>query len=567
MMKQLSSRILYKVFFWVAPITIGALCISLYISNYFMESIIRTYVPDLNIRTAENASLKVSEFINTAKLLLENASDVIAHENSQMRKNNHLINIQLKNPFFSNLYAVDKHGTEIANINLSDEYTMHMLARHKMNALHGKVGYSDIYFSKEDIPYMEICVPVEKWRRVTAALCGELDFMSVWMTLDKIKIGKTGKVILISENGTVLSHPDRRMVINKTTLKIPDADDGSFSKTEDERTKLVTYSIVRHLGWKAIVEQDSDEVFGAYRKMIRYAIILIISVIILTFACLALFSYKITKPIRHLTEETKIFASGNLDHKTSIKSNDEIGQLSEAINSMIGEIKKGRQMLIQAEKLSSIGTFASSIAHELKNPITALSSYAYLIKENPNQSELLEYSSEIIEELQRIDKILERLMQLSRQGEYKFENINVNDVIQKSAKILEHHFLRFKNTNIQVALHPNMPEIQADKNLLQQVIINLLLNACDAISEKGRVNISTNYSGESVFIEVSDDGQGISENDIDKIFNPFFTTKSSGSNTGLGLYITNEIIRLHDGSIHVESVQGKSTSFSITLNA
>ena len=566
MMKRLSSRILYKVFFWVAPITIGALCLSLYISNYFMESIIRTYVPDLNIRTAENASLTVSELINTSKLLLENASDVIAYENSQMRKNNHLINIQLKNPFFSNLYVIDKHGIEIANINLSDEYKKRRLTRHNVNALNGKVGYSDIYFSKENIPYMEICVPVEKWRRVTAALCGELDFMTVWMTLDKIKIGKTGKVILISENGTVLSHPDRKMVINKTTLKIPDANEGSFSKTENGRKKLVAYSVVKHLKWKAIVEQDSDEVFGIYRKMIRYAIILIISVIILTFACLALFSYKITKPIRHLTEETKIFASGNLDHKTSIKSNDEIGQLSEAINSMIGEIKKGRQMLIQAEKLSSIGTFASSIAHELKNPITALSSYAYLIKENPDKSELLEYSSEIIEELQKIDKILERLMTLSKQGEYKFEYINVNDVILKSTKLLEHHFLRFKNTNIQVELHPHLPEIKADKNLLQQVIINLLLNACDAISEKGQVKISTKYSGESVLIEVSDDGDGISKNDIEKIFDPFFTTKSSGSNTGLGLYITNEIIKLHDGGIRVDSVQGKNTTFSIMFN-
>ena len=177
-----------------------------------------------------------------------------------------------------------------------------------------------------------------------------------------------------------------------------------------------------------------------------------------------------------------------------------------------------------------------------------------------------EYAAEIKDELQRIDRILERLLRLSKQGEYKFEQTDLNALLQKTAKTLQHHFMRVKQTRIELDLAGALPPIQADKNLLQQVFVNLLFNACEAIEEHGRVTVSTSVQDGVVFARVSDNGRGIHDDVRQKIFDPFYSSKTSDKNTGLGLYITQEIINLHNAQIQVDSQLQQGTTFTLQFN-
>ena len=284
-------------------------------------------------------------------------------------------------------------------------------------------------------------------------------------------------------------------------------------------------------------------------------------------------SRKFTAPLEALSAAVRKIATGDFNVNVEIESRDEIGQLSTSFNDMADELlvrerslKSAQLALVQSEKMAAVGTLSAGLAHEVKNPLSAVLGYAQLSKRKLTQPEVLKKHLDTIEsETRRCNEIISNLMQFSRQEKGEFTDVTINEVVEKSAGIVDHQ-LGLNNVQINMELAPDIPKIIGNPNQLQQVLMNLAINAQQAMEpDGGTVDFATYCDDDHVYISVSDTGPGISEEVAEKIFEPFFTTKAAGDGTGLGLSVTYGIIRDHKGDIRVEKADSGGARFIIEL--
>jgi two-component system NtrC family sensor kinase len=221
--------------------------------------------------------------------------------------------------------------------------------------------------------------------------------------------------------------------------------------------------------------------------------------------------------------------------------------------------------LSQADKLSSIGLLAAGVAHEVNTPLAVISSYAQMLSKqlqaDPQKGALLE---KITRQTFRASEIVNNLLNFSRTSGAEFTDVDVNKIIHDTLALLEHQFKTAK-IRVEDELSRNLPLINGNPGRLQQVFLNLFLNARDAMPAGGTLRVATS-NGDGVSVMVSDTGNGIAQEHIHRIYDPFFTTKSApregqGKGTGLGLSVTYGIIQEHAGKIRVESHPGEGTTF------
>ncbi len=227
------------------------------------------------------------------------------------------------------------------------------------------------------------------------------------------------------------------------------------------------------------------------------------------------------------------------------------------------ELKASEAQMIQAAKLAAIGELAASIVHEIKNPVQILVLQMDMVQRGltvPNTMTLIQ------QQVQRLNEITRRLMNFSRSvsDDLELAQMNINSPIEAVVAMVQHEF-RNDKIEIDLALGANLPQIQGNANYLQQVFLNLLINARDAMPRGGKIGIGTSLDRFRILVRFSDTGAGISKENLDKVFQPFFTTKGADKGTGLGLPICRKIIFQHKGEIRVESEVGKGTTFIIEL--
>ncbi len=284
-------------------------------------------------------------------------------------------------------------------------------------------------------------------------------------------------------------------------------------------------------------------------------------------------SRKFTAPLETLSAAVRKVAKGDFDVNVDIQSRDEIGQLSTSFNDMADELmererslKSAQLALVQSEKMAAVGTLSAGLAHEVKNPLSAVLGYAQLSKRKLSQPDVvLKHLNTIESETRRCNEIISNLMQFSRQEKGEFTDVTINEVVEKSVGIVDHQ-LGLNDVHVNMQLAPDIPEIIGNPNQLQQVLMNLAINAQQAMApDGGTVDIVTYCDDDKVYISVSDTGPGISEEVAKKIFEPFYTTKAAGEGTGLGLSVTYGIIQDHKGDIRVERADSGGARFVIEL--
>jgi two-component system NtrC family sensor kinase len=223
--------------------------------------------------------------------------------------------------------------------------------------------------------------------------------------------------------------------------------------------------------------------------------------------------------------------------------------------------------LSQGENMSSIGVLAAGVAHDVNTPLAVISSYAQLLtKQLQGDEKLSGLLDKITRQSFRASEIVNNLLNFSRTSGTEFSDVDVNKVITETLALLEHQF-RTARVKVQDELYPDLPRIYGNAGKLQQVFLNLFLNAKDAMPNGGTLVISTS-NGQSVNVKVTDTGSGIAQEHIARIYDPFFTTKNAvregqKRGTGLGLSVTYGIIQEHAGKIYVESQPGQGTTFHL----
>ena len=226
-----------------------------------------------------------------------------------------------------------------------------------------------------------------------------------------------------------------------------------------------------------------------------------------------------------------------------------------------------QEQLLQTEKLSSIGLLAAGVAHEINTPLTGISSYTQiLLKDAVDDEQRREMLKKIEKQTFRASEIVGGLLSFSRLGGGEFTVVDINQIIHDSLSLLDHQF-DLSRINVARDMYNSLPPIYGNIGKLQQVFVNLFLNARDAMPSGGELGIHTGINESMVVVGISDTGSGIPREDLKRIFDPFFTTKGIGRGTGLGLAVSYGIIQEHGGGIFVESDAGKGTCFTLKLPA
>ena len=225
---------------------------------------------------------------------------------------------------------------------------------------------------------------------------------------------------------------------------------------------------------------------------------------------------------------------------------------------------KLRDELRESEKMKAVATLAAGMAHEIKNPLTGIANAIEIIVQEMHENEKKPVLEEIQRQIRRVNKTINDLLQFSRTVELYLEPGNINEIIKSVNFFLENQ-IRDKNITFVLNLQPDLPTFSFDHKHMENALINLGLNAIQAIEECGTVHISTIYNPEKkkVIIQIKDTGVGIPKENVSKIFRPFFTTRHKG--TGLGLAITKEIIEKHNGTISVQCLFSKGSIFTILI--
>lgn len=235
-----------------------------------------------------------------------------------------------------------------------------------------------------------------------------------------------------------------------------------------------------------------------------------------------------------------------------------------AVVTDITDRKRLERMVYQSEKLASLGQLAAGVAHEINNPLTNISLNTEILLKKVDDAQTREKLEEIGDQVSAAASIIRNLLDFSRQTEPEVKAIDINNVVAKTLNMLSFYL---KDTDVTKDFSSTLPKIRADAGQLQQVFVNMIVNAVQAMPGGGKLRISTKLEDPHVIVEVSDTGHGISKEHLGKVFDPFFTTRDSKKGTGLGLSICYGIIEEHGGTIDVKSMPGKGTTFTVKLLA
>ena len=302
----------------------------------------------------------------------------------------------------------------------------------------------------------------------------------------------------------------------------------------------------------------------------------------------------ITRPIGEMVAATESIIAGRFDQEVRSNSPGELALLAESFNAMLkslrqmkgdleewgrtleAKVKQRTQELVamqarvaQSERLASVGMLAAGVAHEVNNPLGGILALTALTvedmsKSDPNRENL----EEVIRQTERCRDIVRGLLEFSRKAEVHTSLVDLNKVLADTLSLVAKQALFF-NIHVTQRLDPALPPVQADRNQFQQVFMNILMNAVQAMDERGEITIATHFDAgaQRVEVTIADTGRGIPPEQIGRVFDPFFTTKESGKGTGLGLSIAYGIVTTHGGTISVESEVGKGSAFTIRMPA
>jgi signal transduction histidine kinase len=282
---------------------------------------------------------------------------------------------------------------------------------------------------------------------------------------------------------------------------------------------------------------------------------------------------RVTRPIENLAQAARDVSAGNWNTQVQVRSHDELGALAESFNTMTRQLTEQRDRLVQSERVAAWRELARRLAHELKNPLFPLQiTVENLVRAREADPALFdevfcESTATLLTEVANLKAIIGRFNDFSRMPQPQLQAVNVNDIVRQVLSLHSAQIQASDRPKIEVNFEPgeSLRTITADPDLLHRALANLVLNAMDAMPNGGRLTVRTRSLADRVRVEVSDTGSGLTKEECERLFTPYYTTKHHG--TGLGLAIVQSVVSDHHGNISVESEPGKGTTFRIDLPA
>ncbi len=491
------------------------------------------------------------------------------------RQETAIVELALHHPEFQRISLLNLAGEETVTSQLGSELRNRAHEEAFQRVQEGEVEYiSDVKINEESFATMTLAVPIKRSGKVSGILLADVSIRGVWQMVDQIRIGESGRAYLVDSQGRLLSHPDKKLIFQPDKLLNPIIIRNILSGYAGEYEEiapsgkhwLIAYAPIDVLNWGLVIFQPVEEAF-VFSKVMRqqswkFIVLIIFSSILISF----LMSHFLSRPIHKLISAMQRVSVGNLDERLDIARKDEIGELFESFNRMTVKLKEAKH----SEKLSTIGKAATAIAHELKNSLVMVNAYIDLLPErHMNRKFIQDFSKNVSEELDSWKAMLQNMMEYSKFFKFRMEKLDVNELMV-DIKSLAYQRTQQKGVDLMMHAGSFIPPVIGNAAKLKEVLTNLINNAVDATSPGGVITLSMDFLEQAsewgkphVRIQVIDSGEGIAEEDIDNIFEPFYTTKESG--LGLGLAISKKIIEYHGGTLEAMKGRSKGAVFTIRL--
>ncbi|MFH1981839.1 MAG: ATP-binding protein [Pseudomonadota bacterium] len=319
-----------------------------------------------------------------------------------------------------------------------------------------------------------------------------------------------------------------------------------------------------------LVSTERRTISRLLQQMVPLPLISLLALVVLLGFVVIFVGEKVVRPLARITRESEAVAQGAFKRITPYGGNkNEIHHLVSAVNRMMEELEKRQDQLVQSRKIASIGTLTAGIAHEINNPINNLSLILEsLIEEGQDMdsAERAKLYQEAMDQADRTSEIVKNLLEFSRASHPRVEMVDIEALVDKTARLIGNE-MNLKGISFVKQVADNIPMVRLDQGGLQQVLLNLFLNAIQAMGNGGELKIVIGASDAEgdIRIDVMDNGPGIAPEHIGQVFDPFFTTKKEGVGTGLGLSVSYNIIKKNGGRMEVRSTPGRGACFSIFL--
>ncbi len=410
----------------------------------------------------------------------------------------------------------------------------------------------------------------------------DLDYDKIIGMVKDLRIGKSGYAFLVDDEGSVIAHPRFEpfmmhlgnftdVSLKELVVEMMTGASGWKPYHFENQEKVAAFAPIPSMEWALAVTIPTDE----YRReaiAIRSRVIkAVVITLVFAIAGVTVLTYFLLKPVHYLVRATDRIAGGDPGHEIPIQSRDELGDLTRSFNRMVKNLTQIQEELVRSEKLISLGRLSAGVAHEIRNPLNAMKgAIVHLQRRRSGDLLVEEYTQLVSEEIDRLNQFVSEFLHFARQMKPKPVPTDVNALIVSTQQLFvekaKTEGIRFHNR-----LRQDVPVLQIDPYQIEQVVVNVLINAMDAMPDGGDITFSSRVLSEQegeinirmVRFTFEDNGIGILPDQMKNIFDPFFSTKDAG--TGLGLPLSLGIVENHGGHIRISSQEGLGTSVTIEL--
>ena len=493
----------------------------------------------------------------------------------------------LRSPYYDEMRLFNHHGDALLSVRREGE-TQESMTQKGMASLATVRWTSEKKINISEITYSPLHqgLVIYLSREVLSPSLGSigevviaLNFEKVIVLVLEVKVGEGGYAFMVDRQGRTIAHPfyrpyeynlskypDPRLREFVVDMMMGEAGWRTYSHMGE---KAAAYAPIPAMNWSLAVTIPIEE-FKKEANAIRQSVVQVVAAtVLLTALVVGILSYNLLRPVRRLAAATERIASGDLRQEIAVKSNDELGLLTRSFNRMIRNLREIQSELIRSEKLISLGRLSAGVAHEIRNPLNAMKgAIVYLQRRKPGDPLIEEYTQLILEEIERLDLFVTEFLYFAKQSAPKPVLINLNDLIHNTLTLFDER-LRQKTIKVTERLDPALSSVYVDPHQMEQVLLNLVINAIDAMPHGGVLDVSSLADGvgakPKAVIRFRDNGVGIPEHQLRNVFDPFYSTKEGG--TGLGLPISLGIVESHGGELRIQSVEGQGTEAVIELPA
>jgi len=459
--------------------------------------------------------------------------------------------------------------------------------------------WTEVYiFASSQRPGITVSVPILDRQRKPFAVCSiDIDLSTLSGFLKKIRVGRHGYAFIIENStGRIIAHPElpqlyenpseiKRLFKSISTLK---TEKRTFGATSESGKKFFTaYADYPENNWTIGVTLPASDFLANIGHIKQAAATIVFAAVLLASLMSYLLSRTVAKPLRELKEGFKIISDGDLDHEVIVRDRGIIGSLAMSFNRMSRSLKKSREelkktyrTLAEKEKMAALGQLTAGIAHEIRNPLAIMLSSAQVVTNDSRPPDMRrEAGIFIIEEINRLDKTLNDFLAFARPTESRLEECDLVEILDYTAKSMAGQLIE-RQIEVVRNLSNDHQKCRADSNQMRQVFINLILNAIQAMPEGGRLTLRSSEklpgswlsakrvklqprarTSSYLEIAISDTGMGIDPDHLERIFEPFYSSRNDG--TGLGLAIVYQILKMHQAGISVSSESKIGTTFAL----